>query len=198
MCSSDVICVTNRLLCQEDFLRRLDRIAAAHPRAVILREKDLSETEYRALAGDALEICARHGVDCILHQFAEAALDLNAAAIHLPLSHLRSLNAQQKARFSVIGASCHSLRDAQEAEKLGCSYITAGHVFDTECKQGTPGRGIDFLREICAEVKIPVYAIGGIAPEKMKNVRAAGAAGGCVMRALMRCTEPEEYLKMFF
>ena len=41
-----VICVTHRLLCPDDFLERLDRIAAQHPYAIVLREKDLSESEY--------------------------------------------------------------------------------------------------------------------------------------------------------
>ena len=57
-----VICVTHRLLCPDDFLKRLDRIAAQHPYAIVLREKDLSESEYEALARDCLRICQKHDV----------------------------------------------------------------------------------------------------------------------------------------
>ena len=47
---SDILCVTNRALCAEDFLLRVEKIAAARPGGIILREKDLSEGEYKALA----------------------------------------------------------------------------------------------------------------------------------------------------
>ena len=72
-----------------------------------------------------------------------------------------------------------------EAEKLGCTYITAGHVFATDCKKGLPPRGLSFLKEVCYSVTIPVYAIGGIDENNMEAVRQAGAAGGCMMSGFM-------------
>lgn len=197
MCTSDIICITNRGLCVGDFLERMERIAAAKPRAVILREKDLSPEAYRVLAAQVMAICRRHGVFCILHTFAGVAAELGAEAVHLPLPVLRELKDEEKARFLCIGASCHSVEDALEAQKLGCSYITAGHVFDTDCKRGLPGRGLDFLQKICAAVDIPVYAIGGVCAENVAAVRAAGAAGVCVMSGAMRCDAPEKYLHSF-
>ena len=104
---------------------------------------------------------------------------------------------EKKARFSVLGASCHSVEDAVEAEKLGCTYLTAGHVFATDCKRGLPGRGLDFLKAVCQSMSIPVYAIGGISPENIADVRKAGAAGACVMSGLMGCENPSDFLKKF-
>ena len=52
-----LICVTNRLLCEGDFLERIERLAALHPYAIVLREKDLSYSEYEALARESLKIC---------------------------------------------------------------------------------------------------------------------------------------------
>jgi thiamine-phosphate pyrophosphorylase len=192
---SDILCVTNRRLCGEDFLKRIDALAACHPAGIILREKDLTAQEYQRLALQALAICQKHHTRCILHGFADAALALNAAAIHLPLEQLRQLDDRQKASFSVLGASCHSLSDALEAQRLGCTYITAGHIFDTNCKKGLPERGITFLREIVHAVKLPVYAIGGIDRQNMAQIRRAGAAGACVMSGAMQCDDVRAYLK---
>lgn len=194
---SDIICITNRALCGEDFLLRMERIAAAHPAGIILREKDLPEEEYRLLAAQVLAICGRYQVPCILHTFADTAAALGAEAVHLPLPVLRSLTAEQKQRFRVLGASCHSAEDAREAQALGCTYISAGHVFDTDCKKGLPGRGLTFLQDICASVSIPVYAIGGMAPDRMALVRGAGAKGACVMSGAMQCGDVEAYLRAF-
>ena len=182
---SDIICVTNRKLCQEDFLTRIDRLAKAHPKGIILREKDLTEDAYRKLAEEVLAVCRRYETLCILHTYYHVAAELDHTAIHLPLPVLRSMTSKEKKKFAILGASCHSAENAMEAEQLGCTYITAGHVFDTDCKRGVPGRGLAFLKEVCESVSIPVYAIGGIHNENVHLVREAGAKGVCLMSSAM-------------
>ena len=194
---SDIICVTNRNLCKEDFLKRIEKIAVAHPAGIILREKDLTKEEYRNLAKQVLQICEKHQVSCILHSFTDEAIELSAEAVHLPLSILREMTEEQRSRFKVLGASCHSLEEALEAERLGCTYIIAGHIFATDCKKGLPGRGLDFLKSICENVSIPVYASGGINGENIADVRNAGAKGACVMSGFMQCEDVETYLNGF-
>lgn len=191
---SDVICVTNRSLCKEDFLQRIEKIVAAHPAGIILREKDLTKEEYSKLAKQVLQICEKHQVPCILHSFPDVAIELLAEAIHLPLPILREMTEEQKSRFKVLGASCHSLEEALEAERLGCTYIIAGHIFATDCKKGLSGRGLDFLKSICENVSIPVYAIGGIDSSNIEAVRNAGAKGACVMSGFMQCEEVHRFL----
>ena len=195
-CMSDILCVTNRRLCSEDFLTQLGKIAEARPAGIILREKDLSEEEYMELAVKVMKLCTRAGVPCILHSFPSAARQLHAEAIHLPLDQFLTMDEGDKASFRVIGVSCHSPEDAETAEKHGATYITAGHIFDTDCKKGVPGRGLAFLEEVCRAVAIPVYAIGGISPGNIDAVRAAGAAGACVMSGLMQCEDPKDYLNL--
>lgn len=194
---SEILCVTNRQLCREDFLKRLERIAAAHPAGIILREKDLSAGEYRALAEKALAVCRSQGVPCILHSFPGEAEALGAEGLHLPLPLLRALPPERRQAFRVLGASCHSVEDAREAEVLGCTYITAGHVFATDCKKGLAPRGLPFLREVCRAVTIPVWAIGGISPENFPSVLVSGAQGGCVMSGLMTYADPAALLAAF-
>ena len=193
----DILCVTNRALCREDFPARLEALAKARPAGIVLREKDLSPAEYEALAHEALAICERHGVPCILHSFPDVAIKLGAKNLHMPLPLLRQMEPEARAGFSLLGASCHGPAEAVEAQALGCTYITAGHVFDTDCKKGLPGRGLDFLREVCSRVTIPVYAIGGVSQENIAAVRQAGAAGACVMSGAMTCPDPATYLAGF-
>lgn len=195
MCMSDILCVTNRKLCQKDFLARIERIAACHPVGIILREKDMKPEDYKELATAVTGICKRHGVKCILHSFTTVAISLHADAIHLPLHLLRELSQEQKAHFTILGASCHSVEDALEAQALGCTYITAGHVFETDCKKGLPGRGLEFLRNVCVAVDIPVYGIGGIDPDNIAFARNAGASGACLMSSLMLCEDVAGLLK---
>lgn len=183
--NSDILCITNRKLCKEDFLKRIETIAATHPKAIVLREKDLAEQEYKILAEKVIRICKNYEVPCILHSFTKAAIALHVKAIHMPLPLLRNMTPQEKSHFEIIGASCHSLEEAQEAEKLGCTYITAGHIFLTDCKKGLPGRGLSFLQNICENISVPVYAIGGISNENIDAVRQTEAAGACIMSGFM-------------
>lgn len=191
---SDLICITNRKLCSNNFLDQIEMIASAHPKAIVLREKDLSEKEYEQLARQVMQICQKHGTQCILHSFSNVATTLGATAVHMPLPLLQKMTPQEKSHFQIIGASCHSLEEAKEAQNLGCTYITAGHIFLTGCKKGLPGRGLPFLEEICKTVRIPVYAIGGISSQNMESVRKTGAAGACIMSGFMRCKTVEEIM----
>ena len=191
---SDLICITNRKLCSNNFSDQIEMIASAHPKAIVLREKDLSEKEYEQLARQVMQICQKHGTQCILHSFSNVAIALGAVAVHMPLPLLQKMTPQEKSHFQIIGASCHSLEEAKEAQDLGCTYITAGHIFLTDCKKGLPGRGLPFLEEICKTVRIPVYAIGGISPQNIESVRKTGAAGACIMSGFMRCKTVEEIM----
>ena len=73
------------------------------------------------------------------------------------------------------------LRMQKRQSIWGADYIFAGNIFETDCKKGLPGRGLEFLENVCKAVNIPVYAIGGISEEKMPQILGTGAAGGCMM-----------------
>jgi thiamine-phosphate pyrophosphorylase len=88
--------------------------------------------------------------------------------------------------FTEIGTSVHSTEDALLACRLGATYLTAGHIFETDCKKGLPGRGLTFLKNVCDSVSVPVYGIGGITPENLEQVMETGATGGCMMSLAMK------------
>ena len=195
ICMCNIICVTNRSLCKEDFLTRIEKLAKENLTGIILREKDLSDEEYFELAKETVAICEKYNAKLILHSFVEVAIKMGFRSIHLPLPILRSLSSEQKQNFDCIGASCHSVEEAVQCEKLGCSYITVGNIYETDCKKGLPGRGISFLREVCEAISIPVYAIGGINARNITEVIANKAAGACIMSGLMTCEDVNGYLE---
>ena len=191
-----LICVTNRNLCQDDFLMRLDQIAKAKPHAILLREKDLSIANYQRLATSVREICLNNQVPLIIHQNIEVAAALKCPAIHLSMQDFKQYKHELKL-FSQRGVSVHSVSEAKEAQQLGATYLIAGHIFSTECKKGVPPRGLPFLQEVCYSVTIPVFAIGGITKDKVKEVIGAGAKGICVMSEVMTCCQPVELTDSF-
>ena len=183
---SELICVTNRKLCKDDFLLRIDRICRNSPKAVILREKDLSEAEYLVLADNVRAICQKHNVLFIAHTY-----ETEADGIHMPLNSFR------KVEGVLNGTSVHSVEDAVKAESLGADYVIAGHVFETDCKKGLPGRGLDFVRDVSSNISIPIYAIGGIDAKRYESVVEAGAKGAAIMSGLMTCQDVDGYMSAF-
>ena len=182
-----IIAVSNRKLCNCPFLEQIERVCKIHPEAVILREKDLTEEEYGTLAKEVMNICSRYQVSCILHNFWKTALELGCTSVHLPLPELRKLPEGVKEQFQRIGTSVHSVEDAKEAERLGVSYMTAGHIYVTDCKKGLAPRGLGFLKDVCSTVNVPVYAIGGIKfdEKQWEELKQNGASGGCIMSGMM-------------
>lgn len=180
----ELVCVTNRRLAQGRLLERVEQAARTGASHVVLREKDLPAQEYEALARRVMSICAQYRIGCTIHHFTEVCVKLGAERLHLSLP---DLEAQPEARDQVriLGVSVHSVEQARRAAALGADYVTAGHVFGTDCKPGLPGRGLTFLREVCAAVPVPVYAIGGITKTRLAAVRDAGAAGAFLMSAFM-------------
>ena len=82
--------------------------------------------------------------------------------------------------------SCHSLKDVEQAISLGATRIVLGNIFETPCKQGVSGKGLDFLSKICKSSSVPVFAIGGITLDNLYDVIEAGAQGGCMMSGFMK------------
>lgn len=185
------LAVTNRKLCPGDFLERVQQLAeGTQYQAILLREKDLNEIQYEALAEKVLEITRRNKKKCILHSFDRVAERLGHPFLHLPLSVWDQLSADRKrelrSRFQELGTSVHSTEQLQRAVSLRADYVIAGHIYETACKKGMEARGLDFLHEICVNSPIPVYAIGGITGEREESVIRQGAAGVCIMSGCMR------------
>ena len=178
----EIIAVTARNLCPRPLWEQIPRIRQAGIRRVILREKDLTADSYTALAEKVLRSCERNGVTLTIHSFPDTARKLGVQNLHMPLP---LLTAELCSEFETVGTSVHSIEQLKQAESCGADYVTAGHIFVTDCKKGLPPRGISFLTDICTHASVPVYAIGGIDADKLSPIRETGAAGACIMSGAM-------------
>lgn len=195
-----MLAITNRHLCNNDFLEQIQGICSLNEKnsviksvSLVLREKDLSENDYKDLATEVLKICKKNNTECILHTYYKVARELNCKRIHIPLHVLKSKPEVCK-EFNEVGVSIHCVNEAIEAVNLGATYIIAGHIFATDCKKDVPPRGLGFLSSVCSFVNIPVYAIGGILPVNAQKVINAGADGICIMSGLMTCENPRVFV----
>ena len=195
MCNSyeHTIVITNRHLVQGDFLKQLEKVTKLHHHALILREKDLTDDAYESLAKKVFDLCKREDITFFLHTKIEIARKIGCQNIHLSIPVLKGLSETEKKAltedFCEISISCHSMEDVEIAMAGGATQIILGTIFETECKKGVLGKGVEFVREICQKCPLPVYAIGGMNLQRLPLVIDAGAAGCCMMSGFMQTTK---------
>lgn len=180
----------------EEYAEYLARLAALRksqaegPDVLIIREKSLPKEKYVRFFTDLWKKCEEYGENravLVPHTYFSAAQNTGSSRIHFPLPVLRRYqNTEDLTGIKEIGVSVHSVEEAKEAEDLGASYLTAGHIFTTDCKWGVPPRGMSFLDQVCGSVQIPVYAIGGIHMGNLPQIRESRAAGACMMSEYMK------------
>ncbi|KAK4271180.1 hypothetical protein QN277_019911 [Acacia crassicarpa] len=142
---------------------------------VQLREKHAETREFLDAAKACLKICHSYGVPLLINDRIDIALACNADGVHLGQSDMpahvaRTLLAPGK----IIGVSCKTPEQAQQAWIDGAHYIGSGGVYPTTTKEDNITIGIDGLKELCLASKLPVVAIGGIKPSNVRAVMEIG------------------------
>jgi thiamine-phosphate pyrophosphorylase len=167
--------------------------------AVQLREKDLGAIELAQLGRQLRVLTAEHGALLIVNDRLDVALAVGADGVQrtstsLPVADLVAV-ADKRLR---VGASVHSRDEALAAERAGADWLFFGPVYDTPSKRAYgPPQGLGPLEHVCAAVGVPVVAIGGITPERVAEVRGAGAAGVAVISAILSAEAPAEATRRF-
>ncbi|MDO5015154.1 MAG: thiamine phosphate synthase [Clostridia bacterium] len=180
------ICVTNRKLVNGELEDKIEEIFQSFDVDIlILREKDLPEKQFTDLADKILKICKNYGVNLYINTYYEIAKKLNIKNIALPLQVAQKVD--DFSFFDNIIISIHSKDEIIEAENLGATALMYGNIFETSCKIGKAGVGVDSLNEIVNLSKLPIYAIGGIVDEEQeKLILSKGAKGIAKMSTYMK------------
>lgn len=130
---------------------------------------------------------------------ADVALAVGADAVQRTYASLSvaEIRTVVEKRLSIC-ASVHSREDALAAEAEGADWIVFGPVYDTASKRRYgPSQGLAKLEAVTGAVRIPVIAIGGITPERVGEVRAAGAHGVAAISAILAADSPADATRSF-
>jgi len=189
--------VTDRSVVTGTLEEAVDECLAAGLRAVQLREKDLGTQDLLSLARRVRESTSRHGARLYVNDRADVALAVGADGVHrtgssLPISSLRSIGPPD----FLIGASVHSVADARAAEPEGADFLFFGPIYDTPSKRRYgPPQGLAHLERVAAAVRLPVFAIGGVTPSRVAELKRAGAAGVAAIGTVLGSERPGDAIK---
>lgn len=90
---------------------------------------------------------------------------------------------------AIIGVSCQTLEHARWAQREGADYIGFGSIFKTQTKPGRVPMDLEVLKKVVRDIKIPVFAIGGISQNNIKSLRGWGVSRVAVCRDICQAKD---------
>lgn len=196
--ASRFLLITDRNACKGLLAGRIEQACRAGVRMIQLREKDLGGKALYELASVLNQVSVKYGATILVNDRVDIALAIGAGGVHLPENGLPVGLARKLVGNKLIGRSTHSLEGAISAEKEGADYVIFGPVFETPSKvKFGAAQGLEKLEAVCHRVKIPVFAVGGISPDRVQLCLKAGAHGVAAIRAIMESDHLEDDLNAF-
>jgi thiamine-phosphate pyrophosphorylase len=163
---------------------------------VQVRDHQASARELYDLTSEIIAIARPPGARVAVNDRIDVALAAGADGVQLGERSLSVAVTRRLAPGLQLGASVHGVARATWAAAEGADWLTFGHVFATSSHPGEPPRGLDELARVVQAVHCPVIAIGGISPDQISAVLAAGAAGVAVMSAILRASDPGQATRL--
>jgi thiamine-phosphate pyrophosphorylase len=180
----------------------IETVLEAGVKAIQLREKDMPARELLDMAYWMRELTNEYEAKFFVNDRVDIALAVKADGVHLGRNSI-PVHAVKKICGGrlLIGVSTHSPDEAVQAEKEGADFITLGPIYKTPSKlKYGPPIGVDALKKVKSLSSLPVFAVGGIKIEKVKEVMDAGADGIALISAILSAENigktTEEFLRL--
>ena len=159
---------------------------------VQLRDKVLEARPLLARARLVLRVCRDAGVPFVLNDRPDLALEVGADGVHVGQDDAPpSLARRLLGPGAIVGLSTHDPAQLEASEAEPVDYVSAGPVEATPTKPGRPGTGLSYLRRAAATCTRPFFVTGGVRPETVPAMVAAGARRFVVVRWLTDAVDPE-------
>ncbi|KIC13634.1 thiamine phosphate synthase [Leisingera sp. ANG-Vp] len=173
---------------------RLELLVPQGAKLVQLRIKYEPDAEVRRQIARARDFCAVHDAQLVVNDYWQAALDLNCNFVHLGQEDMDTADFAALRRKGVrFGLSTHDESELERALSFGPAYVALGPVYPTLLKKMKWGpQGLERVtrwKKMAGDT--PLVAIGGLTPERLPGVFAAGADSAAVVTDIQLAEDPE-------
>ncbi|MEX0980066.1 MAG: thiamine phosphate synthase, partial [Gemmatimonadota bacterium] len=190
----------DEVLAREDFTRRAREVLEAGGAGVALHVRGPASTG-AVLHGHArsLRVPARAaGARLLVNDRVDVALALALDGVHLgerslPVAAVRALLGPDR----WIGRSVHSPEAASQAERDGADFLFVGTIFPTPSHPGRPGAGPALLEFVARQCRLPLIAIGGITPDRVRELPDPETRGVAVLRGVWDTPRPADAVRRY-
>ena len=152
-----------------------------------LRGKNVNLETLSRVAAALHPITSRAGLPLIINDHPEIAASISLEGVHVGQDDLSIHEVRQKVdRACLVGKSTHSVDQAVAAQVEGADYIGFGPLFATPTKPNYSPIGLDHIAEVHSKVRLPIFCIGGIKLDNLRDVIAAGARRVVIVSGLLQ------------
>ena len=156
-----------------------------------LRDKRLDDRQLLERARLLCELTRKTPTLFVMNDRPDLAALSRADGVHVGQEDLSVKDARTiVGADALVGVSTHSLEQARKAVLDGANYIGVGPTFPSGTKQFEHYPGVELLRQVAAEIRLPALAIGGITPENLPDVLSAGFTKVAVSGAVTTAENP--------
>jgi len=166
------------------YLSQLGKVINAHATLIQFRAKFLSEKKYKQYALESIKLCREHNVTLLLNADFETAIELGANGVHVSSAKLMHYNHRPVASDFLFAASCHNHAELEQAQRIEADFAVLGAVQPTASHPNAATLGWDSFAKLLKQVRIPVFALGGLHSNDMRIAQENGAQGIAAIRSL--------------
>ncbi len=180
----------------EEFERTAQGLVEAGVDVLQLRDKRLTDRDLIDRARRLRRLTGGTVTLLIINDRPDLAVLAQADGVHVGQEELSVKDARSIAGPDMlIGVSTHSIEQARQAVLDGANYLGVGPTFPSGTKQFDHFPGLELLRAVSAEIRLPAFAIGGISRENVGQVMSAGFRRVAVSGAITGADDPVQTVR---
>jgi len=178
---------------QSDVLEKIEAILIGGVKIIQHRFKTGTDKNRLEEAIKIKNLCKKYNALFIVNDRVDIALASDADGIHLGQNDLNLKTARKLLGNSkIIGISANNEIDISTSIKDGCDYIGIGPVFKTSTKKDKEPLGLEKIKFLTKDIKIPWFAIGGINKNNISYLKNNGFSKFAIVSELMNSEDPKE------
>lgn len=175
----------------EAFAQRVRTLVDGGVDVLQLRDKKLDDRTLVARGRLLRELTRGTATTFIMNDRPDLALLTDADGVHVGQEELTVHDARRIVGPNrIVGVSTHSLEQARQAVLDGADYLGVGPTFPSTTKSFAEFPGLEFVRSVAAEIRLPAFAIGGITLDNVGDVARAGLRRVAVSGAIASAQDP--------
>ena len=171
------------------FMQRLSAALERGVRLIQIREPDIPPPELAQFARRVVSLAHRYEAQVLVNGDAAVARDAGADGLHLPAGQLMQCDTRPDTRL--LGASCHNREELQHAADLGVDFVVLSPVLPTQSHPGAPTLGWERFQELCLDMPMPVFALGGMHLDMLNTAMTHSAHGVSLLSGIWLPVETE-------
>ena len=158
-----------------EFMARLHTALDNGVRLIQVRERGMLPAQLAQFTRRIVALAHRYGAQVLVNGDTSIAHSTGADGVHLQAGQLMQCRTPPDTRL--WAASCHDRKELLRAAELGAHFVVLSPVLPTASHPGETALGWERFRELCLDLPVPVFSLGGMQLDMLETAQTHSAHG---------------------